>query len=175
MGVLPTDSRDEALRKETLVLAASVISLLAVVWVATYWALGLYWSAAIPFVYQVVSIISLAVFAKTKRYRFFRARELSLSLVLPFLLQLSLGGFLPSSGVVLWSFTAPLGALLFSGRREAARWFVAFLALVSLSAALDPVLSAGADIPNPVAILFFALNVLGVTGTCYFLLHYFVR
>ena len=121
MGVLPTDSRDEALRKETLVLAASVISLLAVVWVATYWALGLYWSAAIPFVYQVVSIISLAVFAKTKRYRFFRARELSLSLVLPFLLQLSLGGFLPSSGVVLWSFTAPLGALLFSGRREAAR------------------------------------------------------
>ena len=110
MGVLPTDSRDEALRKETLVLAASVITTLAVVWVATYWALGLYWSAVIPFAYQVVSIISLAVFAKTKRYRFFRARELALSLLLPFVLQLSLGGFLPSSGVVLWSFTAPLGA-----------------------------------------------------------------
>jgi hypothetical protein len=51
VGVLPTDSRDEALRKETLVLAASVITALAVVWVATYWALGLYWSAAIPFAY----------------------------------------------------------------------------------------------------------------------------
>ena len=101
MGVLPTDSRDEALRKETLVLAASVITTLAVVWVATYWALGLYWSAVIPFTYQVISIISLAVFAKTKRYRFFRVRELSLSLVLPFVLQLSLGGFLPSSGVIL--------------------------------------------------------------------------
>jgi len=176
MGVLPTDSRDEALRKETLVLAASVITTLAVVWVATYWALGLYWSAVIPFAYQVVSIISLAVFAKTKRYRFFRVRELSLSLILPFILQLSLGGFLPSSGVVLWSFTAPLGALLFSGRREAARWFAAFLVVIALSAAVDPFLAnKTAEIPRGIVIAFFALNVLGVTGTCYFLLHYFVR
>jgi class 3 adenylate cyclase len=176
MGVLSTDSRDEALRKETLVLAASVETALAVVWVATYSALGLYWSAAIPFAYQVVSIISLAVFAKTKRYRFFRARVLALSLVLPFVLQLSLGGFLPSSGVVLWSFTAPLGALLFSGRREAARWFAAFLLIIALSAALDPLLAnKTAEIPQGIVIAFFALNVLGVTGTCFFLLHYFVR
>jgi len=175
IGASPEDSPDEALRKETLVLAAVLITVLAVVWVVAYSVLGLYLAAAIPFAYQVVSVANLIVFAKTRRYRFFRACELGLSLALPFALQLSLGGFVPSSGVVLWSFTAPLGALLFSGRREAVRWFVAFLALVSLSAALDPVLGAGADIPNPVAILFFALNVLGVTGTCYFLLHYFVR
>jgi adenylate cyclase len=175
IGASPEDSRDEALRKETLVLAAVLITVLSVVWVVAYSVLGLYLAAAIPFAYQIVSVANLIVFAKTRRYRFFRACELGLSLLLPFALQLSLGGFVPSSGVVLWSFTAPLGALLFSGRREAVRWFVAFLALVSLSAALDPVLGAGADIPNPVAILFFALNVLGVTGTCYFLLHYFVR
>jgi class 3 adenylate cyclase len=77
--------------------------------------------------------------------------------------------------VVLWSFTAPLGALLFSGRREAARWFLAFLLVVGLSAAIDPLLTNQADIPRHVVILFFALNVLGVTGTCYLLLHYFVR
>jgi len=95
--------------------------------------------------------------------------------VLPLGLQLSLGGFVPSSGVVLWSFTAPLGALLFSGRREAVRWFIAFLVLVGLSAILDPLLGADAVIPKQLIILFFALNVLGVTGTCYFLLNYFVR
>jgi len=115
IGALPTDSREEALRKETLVLSACLITALAVVWVVTYWALGLYLSAAIPFVYQVVSVINLSIFAKTKRYRFFRACELGLSLALPFFLQLSLGGFVSSSGVILWSFTAPLGALLFSG------------------------------------------------------------
>jgi len=176
IGVLPTDSRDEALRKETLVLSASVITAIAVIWVGTYWALGLYLSAAIPFAYQLISLTNLALFAKTKRYRFFRACELALSLVLPFILQLSLGGFVPSSGVILWSFTAPLGALLFSGRKDAARWFAAFLAVIVLSAALDPLLAnKTAEIPRSIVIAFFALNILGVTGTCYFLLEYFVR
>jgi adenylate cyclase len=175
IGASPEDGREEALRKETLVLAAVLITALAVAWVVAYAALGLYVSAAIPLAYQIVSVINLVVFAKTRRYRFFRACELGLSLLLPFALQLSLGGFLPSSGVVLWSFTAPLGALLFSGRREAARWFVAFLILVALSAVLDPLLTNEADISRQTVILFFALNVLGVTGTCYFLLHYFVR
>ena len=175
IGTSTGDSRDEALRKETLVLAAVLITALAVGWVVAYSVLGLYLSAAIPLAYQIVSVSNLIVFARTKRYRFFRGCELGLSLVLPFALQLSLGGFVPSSGVVLWSFTAPLGALLFSGRREAVRWFVAFLILVGISAVLDPLLTNEADIPRRVVILFFALNVFGVTGTCFFLLHYFVR
>jgi adenylate cyclase len=176
IGVLSTDTRDEALRKEMLVLAAAFITLLSFVWVGTYGALGLYLSAAIPFAYQVISVVNLVLLAKTKRYRFFRASELALSLGLPFVLQLSLGGFVASSGVVLWSFTAPLGALLFSGRRAAARWFAGFLAIVAASAVLDPHLAnKTAQIPHGLRIAFFAMNVLGVTGTCYLLLHYFVR
>jgi adenylate cyclase len=173
IGASTEDTPEEALRKETLVLSAALITVLAVAWVVAYSVLGLYLSAAIPFAYQVSSVGNLVVFARTKRYRFFRACELGMSLALPFALQLSLGGFVPSSGVVLWAFTAPLGALLFSGRQAAVRWFVAFLALVGLSAALDPLLTP-ADIHSGVVVAFFAMNVLGVTGTCYFLLHYFV-
>jgi adenylate cyclase len=175
IGVLATDSAEEALRKETLVLFVAVTGLLSFVWVGTYAALGLYLSAAIPFAYQVVSAVNLAVYARTKRYRFFRACELSLALVLPFLLQLSLGGFFPSSGVVMWSFSAPLGALLFSNREAAARWFVAFLFVIALSAALEPLLSTSADVPHAISVTLFALNILGVTATSYLLLHYFVR
>jgi adenylate cyclase len=174
IGALPTDSPNEALRKETLVLFTSFTALVSFVWVGTYWALGLYLSAAMPFAYQVVCVANLVVFAKTKRYRFFRSSQLALGLVLPFLLQLSLGGFVPSSGIVLWSFTAPLGALLFSSRRDATRWFVAFLGVIGLSAALEPLLTP-AEIPHGIVIAFFALNILGVTGTSYLLLHYFVR
>ena len=176
IGGLPGDTPDEALRKETLVLSAGVISTLAVVWVATYWALGLYVSALIPFAYQFVSVLNLVTFARTKRYRFFRMCELGLSLLLPFLLQLSLGGFLPSSGVILWSFTAPVGALLFAGRGQAVRWFVAFLVTVGLAGALDPLLANETDaIPSALITTFFVANVLGVTGTCYLLMQYFVR
>jgi hypothetical protein len=53
-------------------------------------------------------------------------------------LQWSLGGFETSSAVCLWGITAPLGALLFVGARQALPWFVAFIALVAVSAAVDP-------------------------------------
>jgi adenylate cyclase len=99
-----------------------------------------------------------------------------MTLVLPFALQWSLGGFGNSSAVCLWGFTAPLGALLFVGARQAIPWFVAFVGLVAVSAAIDPALAAGAPhIPSGVVIAFFALNVLGVATTTYVLLQYFVR
>ena len=176
IGATPDDSHEESLRKEVLVLSASVITTLATVWVLTYWLLGLYLAAIIPLTYQVVSVANLATFAKTKRYRLFRISEVGLSLLLPFLLQVSLGGFVASSGVVLWSFTAPLGALLFSGRRSGVRWFVAFIGVIVAAALLDPLVSdKSAQIPPWVIVLFFANNILGVTGTSYLLLLYFVR
>lgn len=66
---------------------------LAFVWVATYAALGLWVSAAIPFAYQVASAASIYTFARTRRYRLFRRSQLWMSLLLPFALQWSLGGF----------------------------------------------------------------------------------
>ena len=144
-------------------------------WVGTYWALGLYTSAAIPFAYQAVCVANLAVFAKTKRYRVFRTSQLALGLVLPFLLQLSLGGFLASSGIVLWSFTAPLGALLFSSREGRDPLVRRFSRHHRSLGCARTAAHARAEIPNGIVIAFFALNILGVTGTSYFLLHYFVR
>jgi len=176
IGSQPDDDEAESLRKRVLVLAASFITGLSTVWVVSYALMGLYVSALIPFTYQLASVANLAVFARTKRYRLFRFSELALSLMLPFLLQLSLGGFFPSSAVVLWSFTAPLGALLFAARRSAARWFLAFVGVVAAAALLDPIVpDRTAMIPDWVIVLFFANNILGVTGTSYLLLSYFVR
>jgi len=176
LGALDSDGQDEALRQQILVLAAATITALATIWVVTYWLLGLHLAGAIPFAYQVVSIVNLAVFARTHRYRFFRTCELGLSLILPFLLQLSLGGFIHSSGVILWSFTAPLGALLFATRRSAVAWFCAFSGVVIAAGVLDPLVGdAGATIPTGIVLLFFVLNIIGVTGTSFVLLNYFVR
>ena len=145
-------------------------------WVVTYAVLGLWVSAAIPLVYQLASAASMYTFARTRRYLFFRQSQLWMSLVLPFVLQWSLGGFRNSSAVCLWGFTSPLGALLFVGARQAVSWFVAFVGLVGVSAAIDPALAAGAPhIPSGVVISFFALNIVGVASTAYVLLQYFVR
>jgi len=78
--------------------------------------------------------------------------------------------------VALWAFACPVGALLFVGTRQAVPWFLAFGALVVFSGLIDPALADGAPpIPEGVAVSFFVLNVLGVLGTVYVLLQYFVR
>ena len=149
---------------------------LACLWVGTYAALGLRVSAAIPFAYQFASAASIYTFARTCRYLLFRRSQLWMSLVFPFVLQVSLGGFENSSAVCLWAFTAPLGALLFVGTRQALPWFVTFAGLVLVSAGVDPALATGAPhIPSGVVVTAFVLNVVGVATTAYVLLQYFVR
>jgi class 3 adenylate cyclase len=174
LGVLPEDDEEERIRKETLTLSTVLVCVLSPAWVITYGVLGLWLPALIPLGYVLVSLISLALFARAKRYRTFRSVQLALLLALPFALQWSLGGFVASSGVALWALTAPLGALMFAGTREALPWFVGYLALIGFSVVLEPILDP-ADIPDPVRIAFFAGNVAGVSLTAYLLLQYFVR
>lgn len=176
IGVSPSDSEELRVRKAVLVLSSTLMASLSVVWVATYAALGLWVSATIPFVYQISSAASIYTFARTRRYRLFRRSQLWMSLLLPFVLQWSLGGFRTASAVALWGVTAPLGALLFAGARQAVPWFAAFVGLVAISAAIDPTLSARApDVRSGVVVTLFALNVLGVASTAFVLLQYFVR
>ena len=176
IGVTPADADDLRVRKAVLTLSSALMASLAVVWVATYAALGLWLSAAIPLIYQLASVASVVTFAKTRRYTLFTHSQLWMTLVLPFALQWSLGGFQRSAAVCLWGFTAPLGALMIEGPRPALPWFGGFVGLVVLSAVIDPVLTShAASVPDAVVITFFALNVLGVATTAYALLQYFVR
>jgi guanylate cyclase len=176
LGSLPSDSGELRLRKSVLVLSSSLMATLACIWVGTYAVLGLWLPAAIPFAYQLASAASIYTFARTRRFHLFRASQLLMSLLLPFALQWSLGGFAASSGVALWAFACPVGALLFIGTRQAVPWFLAFGALVVFSGLIDPALAGGApEIPEGVVIGFFVLNFLGVCTTAYVLLQYFVR
>jgi len=176
IGSRPTDTEEIRIQKAALVLSASTVTGLAVIWVATYLALGLPRSAAIPFVYQLVSLATLVIFARWKDYRLFRASQILVMLALPFLLQWSLGGYAASSAVSLWATVAVFGALFFYTAREALPWFVAFLVLTVASGVIDPLISpSAASIPEPVQIAFFVLNISGVTLTAYLLLQYSIR
>ena len=172
IGTLPDDGEDERLQKASLVLTAVMITTMAIVWVATYASLGLYLSAAIPFAYQLITILSLIGLARSGRFDLFRTSQLALILLLPMLLQWSLGGFVASSGVLLWALISPLGALVLTLRPMP--WFLAYLTLTAFSGAIDPILTP-ADIPAPISVVFFVLNVGGVSVVVFFLLRYFTR
>ena len=174
-GALPNDSDEGRLRKASLVLSALLMTALSTVWVTLYFVKGLTPSALIPLAYQVISLTSVLLFLRTKRFRLFRTSQLFMTLLLPAALQWSLGGFVPSSGVILWSFTAPLGALLFAGTKEAVPWFVAFVAITLALGIADPHLASKASmLGRPLIISLFVLNIAGVTLTCFLMLRYFV-
>jgi adenylate cyclase len=176
IGALPSDSAELRARKAVLVLSTTMMATLASFWVISYAVLGLWVSAVIPFVYELASVVGIVTFARTRRYLLFRRSQLCMSLLLPFALQWSLGGFERSSVVSLWALTAPVGAMLFVGARRSIPWFVAFAGLVVFSALIDPTLSSSApSIANGVVVAFFVLNILGVSTTAYALLQYFLR
>jgi guanylate cyclase len=164
------------MRAGTLILASVLIALLAFVWVGTYLAFGHPLSAAIPALYQMVTVLGLVVLTRTRQFGIFRTTQLATMLVLPALLQVSLGGFVASSGMILWALFVPLAALALIGLRASLGWLAAFLAALALLALLDPLLVPyAAQLPRGLVIWFFVLNVLGVTLSAYVMLAYFVE
>ena len=176
IGVSAADDDSTRSQKVTLTLTSMIVTGLSVVWVGTYWALGLPTAALIPFGYQVASLVSLVFFARTKSYRAFRLTQAAMMTTLPFLLQWALGGYVASSAVSLWALVAAIGTLFFFTAAESIPWFAAFIVLTAVSGLLEPVISADpAAIPDGLRAAFFVLNVSGVSVTAYVLLQYAVR
>lgn len=172
LGADPSDS-DELRRKKRYLAACAVLVLPAgVIWGLMYLAFGAPAAGAIPIGYSVVSAISILLFARTRAFAAFRTAQLLLILLLPFLLQIALGGFVPASAVVLWSLLCPFGALVFDDVRAAARWFAAFVLLVALS----PFIGGAANgLPPWLVTLFFVLNIGTVSSIVFVLLASFVN
>jgi adenylate cyclase len=175
-GIAEGDPDSLRAQKVVLTLSASLITMLSFAWVGTYLALGLTVAAAIPFTYQLASVVSLVIFARTKSYRFFRDSQAAMMLVLPFLLQWTLGGFAPSSAVSLWALVTAIGTLFFFTASGSVPWFIAFVTLTVISGIIDSSLSAhAASIPRNIRTAFFVLNITGVALTAYAMLQYAVR
>jgi adenylate cyclase len=170
----PADAAEVRTQKTLLVLSALLFMPPSLVWSALYFGFNEPLSAAIPFAYVILTALGLATFALTRRFALLRWIELALILVLPFALQLTLGGFVPSSGVVLWSLLAPIGALVF-GAPRAALWLLAFLALVLVAGLLEGSLRGTNGLPDWLRTAFFVLNIAAISTLTVTLLAVFNR
>ena len=173
IGFDPSDSDETALRKRLAVVLCAGTLPLTLLWSAIYLAVGAPIAAAIPGFYTAFTPINTAIFARTRNFRFYRFTQLLLILLLPWLLTLSLGGFRQSSIVIIWAALCPLGSLLLEDLRSTSFWIVGFVVLLTLSAALQPVLSP-ATLPEAFVTWFFVLNVGAVIAITFGLLYHFV-
>jgi adenylate cyclase len=176
IGADPRDTADERFRKRLLVGVALIILPIGFVWGSLYWVVGEQEVALTPWAYVTGSMISLAVFARTRNFAFLRTAQLLLILVAPALGMVMLGGLHESSSVILWSLLAPLGAVAFDRPGRAWPWFAAFVATIALALALSEVVRPnGADLPNGFVRTFDVLNIVLVSLVAMLLLVTFAR
>lgn len=173
VGADPADSGEIVLRKRLVVLLCVGTLPLTALWSAIYFAVGAPWAAAIPGFYTVFTPINTALFAWTRDLGLYRSTQLLTILILPFLVQLALGGFRESSVVIIWAALCPLGSLLIEDRRRTLLWIVGFIVLLAVAVLVEPALTP-AGLPPWFVTAFFALNVGCVIAITFGLLHYFV-
>src|SRR2546428_4446742 len=117
IGADPADADDVHMRKALISGAALAVMPLALLWTGFLAAFGEVVAAAVPFSYAALTLLGLLIFAITRQYLFIIGLQLTLWLVLPFVLSAVLGGFAPSGAVFMWSLSAPLAAVAPGGPR----------------------------------------------------------
>jgi adenylate cyclase len=174
LGCLPTDTDQERVTKEVFVIIAFGATGAGVVWAAMYLALGKPLSALVPLCISVATVPTIARFVVTKHLGFLPVPFLALGILLPLLLQLSLGGYLYGSAVVMWAFMAPLFSLLLRPPRETWVWLAAFFADLVLAALLDSAaMHSAKPLPTAAILILFALNIAGIGSLTFGALSYF--
>ncbi len=153
------------LDRQVVVFGGALMSLGGLVWGFLAVSQNLVAAAVIPFGYAVVTAINFTVLAATRRLEGPKIVQVLISLLLPFVFQWALGGFVKSGGVMLWAMIALVASLTFSTARASLLWLLTYCVLTLVSGVLDSRLSAAAS-SNPsagVITLFFVLNVVFIS------------
>lgn len=174
IGADSNDDDDIRLRKSLLVICAFPFVFAGTIWGLMYILFGEPLAGAIPLCYAIISLLSILHFGLTHRYYYFRFSQLTLILLLPFFLMMTLGGFVNGSAVILWALICPLGAMLFDEPPHALRWFLAFMFLVVLSGLLQPYVNISNNLSPELVVFFFVINLIGVGSIVFLMIFYFV-
>ena len=170
----PGDSTEDRLQKRTFTLITFFKSLCCAPWALMYAALGLGVAALLPLTYGAIILVGIVVFFTTKNFTAFVNVSSFFMLLVPVILQLTLGGFAASGAVMLWSILAPLAVLVFRGVREARLWFAAFVLVVVSACVLEQYLPPVEHRPAWEIGLFFAMNIGAVSTILFGTIQYFV-
>jgi adenylate cyclase len=174
IGTAAADTNEVALQKRLAVALCAGTLPLTTLWSVIYLLMDAPLAAVAPVFYTVFTLANTALFAWTRNLEFYRFTQLLVILILPWLVTIALGGFQQSSVVIVWAALCPLGSLLLEEPRRTLLWIVGFVALLPITALLQPRLTP-AHLPDTFVTWFFVLNLGTVIAVVFGLLHYFVR
>ena len=115
-------SDDERLASGLFLLVTVLGAAAGAFWGIGYTLLGRPVSGLVPGAFAVMAVFIAIWLIRTKELGRLRELLLLLILILPALLQATLGGFVKGSAVIVWSFLSPLNALVLFGARAGWQW-----------------------------------------------------
>lgn len=174
-GAVPDDTDEEKLHK-------ALLSLLAFFGFIAGLCLGFHdvyfeypTRGITTFSYSFVTLAGFVHLKYTKQFKLFRFTQLSFILCLPFIAQITHGGFILSGSAIIWGLGSPICAVMLHGPAKSIRWFIAYALLVGLSARLDLAasqLKATSHLTS--SPWFFVGHLLGISVILFFLVQFFV-
>jgi guanylate cyclase len=170
------DDRGVRTRKTTLALTTAIAATAVIPWGLFYVSIGLVRAGAIPLTYSAVSFAGLAHLHRTHDDRFLRHQQIVLFVALPALVHIALGGFVNSSGVIMYSIIGVLGALSFADTRRPTWWLAGYAMLVFVLVPLNPTFRRWApDLSTDSIVTLFAVNIVTTSLLVYVSMLVYVR
>ena len=175
IGDKPSDNEDVKLKHFCLVHMGVLMSLGAAGWLCMCFYFGWYVQLMIAAGYILLTGANFTYFSLRKNFVIVRFNQLLISLLLPFLFQWTMGGFIASGATMLWALLALLGSLTFQDTRLSLRWLGVYLVLTVLSGFLDTFQSVHhVRISPELTTFFFTFNIFVVSATALGLSIYFL-
>lgn len=137
IGDKATDTETEKIQHHLLMYMGTLMGFSGLLWGFMSLYFELYFPASIPFGYSVLTVINFYIFYLTKNFERARFIQVLLSLLLPFMFQWVLGGFVSSGAMMLWSMIALLGSMTFNELKLGVRWLGVYLLLTIFSGFVD--------------------------------------
>jgi class 3 adenylate cyclase len=176
IGVAATDSAEVRQRKFTLLLITLTCCIAAPLWTLSYYLMGLRVSSLVPIAYVLIVAPCIAVFAITKKERLLLNVQLVMIFLCPVVMQWLAGGYLKGGVIILWSFLAPLCALIFLDTGKARLWMgLVITAVVASWLFNDYFETYGYYLDKNQKIMLNTMNIAGATLVIYFAMQHFVR
>ncbi len=169
------DTQKQKQSHRFLIYTGSAMSVGGVVWGTITFSEGLAWQSIIPYSYAAITILNFLYLYITKNFKVAQTIQGAISLFIPFLFQISLGGFIASGAVIIWSMLSVLVSFTFQEKRRVFLCFGVYISLIIISGLIDNNIRFLAhNIPINDSILFFTLNITMISISIFILFLYFI-
>jgi len=173
-----TSTDDEKIAHSFLIYLGLFMSIGGIAWGTISVMSGLLYQSFIPFGYALITGVNFVYLYYSKNFNLSQKIQVYISLLLPFMCQISLGGAVATGGVVLWSILTILGGFTFLEKSVTVRWFIAYIALLIISGVIDQNINdLGIHVPivSPeISGVFFTINMIMISTSIFGLFYYFV-